>query len=267
MPGGLGGSIDQRVFEHAQSCHEPREYHTWLLTALRDAAGCDGALMRPGPRWAGADTLYLDQGTRFTDVYVEGAGRYGPELARWCELSRGQQAFIDSDVYPARDQRRMAVYSEVIRPDNIGSILACPLSFRGEVLALVFMFRRGTARRFVTEDAQALTRHMPVLALAEKALQTAFALASAPPHATIEAQRFRAAFEDLSRREQQVTALIAKGLQSKEIAQILGTSYHTVRVQTQRIFEKLGLRGRTKVALLMKESGLADRRLLVGKDP
>lgn len=52
------------------------------------------------------------------------------------------------------------------------------------------------------------------------------------------AERTRA----LSRREQQVVALIARGLSNKEIAQQLGVSVRTVETHRERIMRKLNLR-------------------------
>lgn len=252
---GFEGGFGAQVFDRAQTCVEPREYHTWLLAHLRNAAGCDGALIRPGPRWAGAQTLYLDQSSRFTDLYVERAARYGPDLRRWCELSRGQEAFVDGEIYDTRAQDKMAIYREVIRREGIRSILACPLSFRGEVLGLAFLFRMGAARPFVAQDAKALTRALPLLALAEKALRATFGPIARRAPLSQREERFWSAFQSLGHREQQVARLIGEGLQSKEIAQQLGTSPHTVRAQTQRIFGKLGVHSRTQVALLLRGSG------------
>jgi DNA-binding NarL/FixJ family response regulator len=55
---------------------------------------------------------------------------------------------------------------------------------------------------------------------------------------------------NLTYRELQVARLIATGLQNKEIAAFLGTSVDTVRKQTIRAYEKLGVSGR--VALVIR---------------
>jgi len=53
----------------------------------------------------------------------------------------------------------------------------------------------------------------------------------------------------LSRRESQVAGLIADGCSTKEIAALLGLSVHTVRHHTERVFAKVGVRGRIRVAM------------------
>jgi DNA-binding NarL/FixJ family response regulator len=53
----------------------------------------------------------------------------------------------------------------------------------------------------------------------------------------------------LTRRERQVTSLVAQGLKNKEIAVSLGLSEGTVKVYVSKIFQKLGMNGRVDLAL------------------
>ncbi|HXF09926.1 MAG TPA: response regulator transcription factor [Desulfuromonadaceae bacterium] len=54
--------------------------------------------------------------------------------------------------------------------------------------------------------------------------------------------------ERLSRREQEVLALLAKGYLNKEIAELLGISLETVRMNVKHIYQKLHVRCRTEAA-------------------
>jgi DNA-binding NarL/FixJ family response regulator len=54
--------------------------------------------------------------------------------------------------------------------------------------------------------------------------------------------------EKLSKREQEVLALLAKGYLYKEIADILGINVETVRAHGKHIYEKLHVRSRTEAA-------------------
>lgn len=58
------------------------------------------------------------------------------------------------------------------------------------------------------------------------------------------------ALERLTAREAEVTALLARGFQNKEIAQRLFLSENTVRKYTETIYRKLGVNSRLEVALL-----------------
>ena len=54
---------------------------------------------------------------------------------------------------------------------------------------------------------------------------------------------------NLSVREQEILKLLSKGMVSKEIADTLGISYHTVRVHTKHIYEKLHVRSRSEAVI------------------
>lgn len=55
----------------------------------------------------------------------------------------------------------------------------------------------------------------------------------------------------LTAREAEVAALIARGWSGREIAGALGISLHTVRRHTERIFDKTGVRSRTRLIVLI----------------
>lgn len=63
-------------------------------------------------------------------------------------------------------------------------------------------------------------------------------------------------FEELSLREREVLCLIAKGYTNQEIAQKLFISPHTVKNHVSRIYQKIGMDDRTKVALWAVRRGL-----------
>ena len=53
----------------------------------------------------------------------------------------------------------------------------------------------------------------------------------------------------LSTREQEILQMLSKGMVSKEIADALSISYHTVRVHTKHIYEKLHVRSRAEAVI------------------
>lgn len=64
--------------------------------------------------------------------------------------------------------------------------------------------------------------------------------------------------EQLTRREQEVLALVARGLTNRQIADGLMISEKTVSVHVSNLLAKLGLESRTQAALYATRSGLLD---------
>lgn len=68
----------------------------------------------------------------------------------------------------------------------------------------------------------------------------------------------RAEVEDLagiglSPREFEIARLTCRGLSNKEIAQVLEISHHTVSTHLRRVFDKLGINRRAKLAAYVAE--------------
>ena len=63
--------------------------------------------------------------------------------------------------------------------------------------------------------------------------------------------------EELTTRQRQVFDLIVLGQSNKEIARSLGLSEGTVKIHIAKLFEKLGVRNRSAVALAGAKLGLS----------
>ena len=64
----------------------------------------------------------------------------------------------------------------------------------------------------------------------------------------------------LSRREREVTALIARGLSNREISETLVITEKTVGSHVEHIMTKLGLRSRTRIAVWAVEHGMGGNK-------
>ncbi|MDP7206557.1 MAG: response regulator transcription factor, partial [Pirellulaceae bacterium] len=60
----------------------------------------------------------------------------------------------------------------------------------------------------------------------------------------------------LTQRESEVLQQIALGLTNKEIAQVLGISYETVKEHVQHVLRKVGVADRTQAAVWAVRNGL-----------
>ena len=61
----------------------------------------------------------------------------------------------------------------------------------------------------------------------------------------------------LTKREREVLSLLANGEVTNELARMLGVRPRTVQKHLQRIYAKLGVKGRTAAALMIVRSGIS----------
>ena len=213
-----------------------------VLATMQKTLGLDGALFRPGARWSNARPIYIDAGLRFTDAYQANPSRYGRELEPWCSFSQGRGAFLYDDLYGPLERDRGLVFNEVLRPARVRHVMGAPVFFRGQTLGLMFLYRRSGARAFPRAAAEKATALAEVFALAEAAM------GRTRPHTVLCGDRA----EVLPPRERQVATLFAEGLSSKEIAGVTGTSFHTVRKQIAKVFQRLDVHDRRGLALVLR---------------
>jgi DNA-binding CsgD family transcriptional regulator len=79
----------------------------------------------------------------------------------------------------------------------------------------------------------------------------------APPHERAGAEDPKAG---LSPREFEIARLTCRGLSNKEIAQVLDISHHTVSTHMRRVFDKLRINRRAKLAAYVAEHLVQSRR-------
>jgi non-specific serine/threonine protein kinase len=90
----------------------------------------------------------------------------------------------------------------------------------------------------------------------QRALEEAVAVAASTAAAASASARARDPEAALTRREQEVAALLARGLTNRNIAQALVISEGTVRTHVQRVLDKLGLKSRVQLAGSLELRGL-----------
>ncbi|WP_171109758.1 MULTISPECIES: response regulator transcription factor [Streptomyces] len=125
----------------------------------------------------------------------------------------------------------------------------------------VYEALRAGASGFLLKDASAdqLAEAIRVVAAGDallapgitRRLIAEFSRLEGPPRAPLKER-----VGDLTERETEVLALIARGLSNAEIAQHLVVAEQTVKTHVGRILVKLGLRDRTQAAVFAYESGL-----------
>jgi DNA-binding NarL/FixJ family response regulator len=91
-------------------------------------------------------------------------------------------------------------------------------------------------------EALADVQHGGAPMTSEIARKIVLTFQSSPPPANTETA-------NLSSREQEILEMLSQGQVSKEIAERLGISYHTVRVHLKHIYEKLHVRSQSEALL------------------
>ncbi len=232
------------VVDNATQSATRDEFHAELLRGLQALVGCDSAAIRPGGRWTGgAPAYFLNEDQAFTDEYTRRSDFYRPDITTWCQLSHGDRAVIDTDVYSTTERRAKAFYADLVFPENINGVMGCPLSINGEVVALILLFRRGLDRPFTSDHARMLDPMLKSLALAEKAILS-------------QAQDEYRGAQTLPKHLDDVLRQLLTGKTERAIAQALELSPRTVHKYTEKIYRRFRVKSRAELmACFMTQRG------------
>lgn len=135
-------------------------------------------------------------------------------------------------------------------PRPVSFELLLPMRFGGRALGLVALISR-TGR--VSPSADDLDTLQALATLLACACATTVTSAAAQPRTP--RRQATEALARLTAREQQVLALLPRGLSNAEIAEQLGIAPGTAKIHVEHILHKLGLRDRTQAAVRAAEWG------------
>ncbi len=91
------------------------------------------------------------------------------------------------------------------------------------------------------------------------AIDQALARAALESKDLAETKQLQACFDNLTRREQEVMALVVSGLLNKQIAHELGTGEKTVKVHRARVMKKMGARSVADLVRFAEKLGIPPR--------
>jgi len=218
----------------------PPASHGVVLDWLIARVGCDSAIfvpaldrtLRPVQRNKGA-FLYLH------GLYARDPRRYQPGLQRGHAALARDRLYVDLDVYSSRERCELPFYADIIRPQRISSQLVIAVDFHGRRRGTIHLCRHGSVRRFGSSLVDRLRSIVPVMGLIDAATSSS----TSPPAMAVDPA--------LGPREREVARLAGRGLETKEIAALLGTRPATVRNQLHAIFRKLDVSNRTELAFVL----------------
>jgi LuxR family transcriptional regulator of spore coat protein len=182
--------------------------------------------------------LRFGPGTRGFDSVVLAAcepqlGHFRRELTPVFDAARrGIGVAVDAEVMGAQ-LRRTRSYRQMMSPVRGRQTLIAQIAPRSGEAVLIALGRTGRTP-FHSRERQALARWAPVLGLCESALQRSACRAGAA----------------LTAREQEVAEHLQRGLTSREIATVCGTSEHTVKNQLRSVYRKLGATTRAEAVAI-----------------
>ncbi len=214
----------------------PDQFHGAILDWLTASIGCDSALFMPAPDRK-IRPVERNKGA-FVQRFLDGAQRYQTCLKKSIGALKRDGLFVDVDVYSNDERENLPFYAEVIRPQGISSQLVMGIWFQRRHRGTLHLCRHGLVSPFRSSAIRHVSAAIPAIGLIDAAAVTV--MAPTAPHDI-----------GLSTRERKVAELAGRGLQTKEIASLLGTRPATVRNQLHAIFRKLDVSNRTELAFVL----------------
>jgi len=206
----------------------------------------------PAISFASAVGIYLFEDGRL-DVHARGA----PDRAvlKYLSLPAGSDPLLahmqamripvhERSLFSQGEWRAHPLYECVAGPFGFDHYLVAPLIGRGGIIGALTLARgRGTSV-FTQSDLTAI------------AMTTAFLSVAFACHEHCETSILES-LSQLTRREQEISTFVAKGLCNIEIARQLGVSVNTVKKHLKIMFAKLGVSRRAELAWLITSGGMA----------
>jgi DNA-binding CsgD family transcriptional regulator len=241
------------------ACPTIEDFRRLALETFDTVAPFDSALFLPlGPRGqvTGAPTSLRAPGVERYRLYAASPERYRPWAVRSLIIATARRgAYADNQAFSRAERERLPFYVDIVNPQGISKQVVAHLTFRGGITASVHLRRHGRASDFGDRELDRVRSLLPAIALVQASFAQAVRLAAPVP-----AEKTEPLGEHLSARERQVVALVARGLQNKEIALAIGTSPNTVRNQLAQIFDKTGASSRTELAVWAAAAGSSPQR-------
>jgi DNA-binding CsgD family transcriptional regulator len=168
----------------------------------------------------------------------ENTSLYLPDWRKGLDLAQRTGGFLDHEVFSIRERWELPLYCEVVRPQGVRSTVMVLPRWQGEPLGMIRL-ERHEGPPFTPRDLARALQLLPTVALTLRARRSPAMPAPVPQLA------------GLTEREAEIAGHVARGLTTRHIALILGTSPLTVRNQICRVFDKTRVASRAELAALV----------------
>ena len=185
----------------------------------------------------------------FDDVELVGAVANGEEAVRLCEEQRPDVVLMDIEM-PVLDGVEATRRIGAAHPE-VAVVVLTSFSDRDQILRALDAGAVG----YLLKDAEPEELQKAVRAAARGEAP----LDPRAGRALLSARSASAPLEELSDREREVLAMVARGLPNKLIARELSISEKTVKTHLTSVFRRIGVTDRTQAALWAERNGLGPR--------
>ena len=185
----------------------------------------------------------------FDDVELVGAVANGEEAVRLCEEQRPDVVLMDIEM-PVLDGVEATRRIGAAHPE-VAVVVLTSFSDRDQILRALDAGAVG----YLLKDAEPEELQKAVRAAARGEAP----LDPRAGRALLSARSASAPLEELSDREREVLAMVARGLPNKLIARELSISEKTVKTHLTSVFRTIGVTDRTQAALWAERNGLGPR--------
>jgi DNA-binding NarL/FixJ family response regulator len=185
----------------------------------------------------------------FDDVELVGAAANGEEAVRLCEEQRPDVVLMDVEM-PVLDGVEATRRIGAAHPE-VAVVVLTSFSDRDQILRALDAGAVG----YLLKDAEPEELQKAVRAAARGEAP----LDPRAGRALLSARSASAPLEELSDREREVLAMVARGLPNKLIARELSISEKTVKTHLTSVFRTIGVTDRTQAALWAERNGLGPR--------
>lgn len=230
---GLVGSFAAMVVE----LQEPAEIWPQMLSTLQEVIGFDAGYIAAS--WGNATEGRGAVAEHDEPFLKRNLGRYLAEIAPSEIALYAERSRVHHDVWSKERQKELSVFREVLDPTGMQHMLVRVSVSHGNVAG--FNLERRHDEPFTDRDLSLVDMVAPFLHIVEIL--------------TLRAQDETKLDEfgidhGLTKREKELVALAARGLQNAEIGMVAGISPNTVRNILAKVFEKVGVTNRAELSYL-----------------
>lgn len=186
----------------------------------------------------------------FPDEYVQQylKNYYKYDYSRGIKLSANNIVYLDSDICDKKVWLKSTYYEQICKPNSIHHIIHINIAFNNTFLGILSLYRNEASTNFSYRDTFILNQLKDHLALR---LYNAYNSTEQTYH-TLSIFDCSVKYQ-LTAREERVLSLMAKGLTTDEMCNVLIITPNTLKKHIMNVYKKLGIKNRIQLLKMVHE--------------